>query len=356
MKVRGLLMWVHLVLGLTAAVSLALVAMTGTYITFQRPLERWLNPIPSVPGFNGPADVLAIVTAAEARFAPHRAAAVEVRPHGEASIVRLRDRTIVFVNPGDATIIGSRPSRSASLENLTELMRRLHTSLLLGPKGRLLVTFATAEALLLSLTGLWLWWRKKQWQFRPWRGSVFRIAWDLHSATGIWFFVPLLSMITTGLLIAMPTPIHRLAGVLPAPWPNPPASRVDATSLPVPAALSRVLSVADSAVPGEPTSGLVIPSAPTGAYAVAKPRVMVFVDQFSASVIEVRPHRQPTAADEASLTVERIHTGELLGVPGRVVMTLGSLMLAAMTITGVVLGWKRLLILARGLVTRRGAR
>jgi len=43
--------------------------------------------------------------------------------------------------------------------------------------------------------------------------------------------------------------------------------------------------------------------------------------------------------------VEKLHTGELLAVPGRAIMTLGSLMLAVMTITGVVLGWKRLLIL-----------
>jgi len=200
-------MWVHLVLGLTGAVLLAVVGITGVYITFQRPLEGWLNPIPSVPAFGGSPDLTAIVSAAEARFAPRRVARVEVRPQGEATIVRLRDRTIVFVNPGDATIIGSREARFASLENLTAVMRRLHTNLLLGRKGRLLVTAATAEALLLVLTGLWLWWRKKHWQFRPWRGSVFRVSWDLHNATGIWFFVPLLSMVITGLLMSMPAPV-----------------------------------------------------------------------------------------------------------------------------------------------------
>ena len=209
-------MWVHLVLGLTGAVLLAVVGITGVYITFQRPLEGWLNPIPSVPAFGGSPDLTAIVSAAEARFAPRRVARVEVRPQGEATIVRLRDRTIVFVNPGDATIIGSREARFASLENLTAVMRRLHTNLLLGRKGRLLVTAATAEALLLVLTGLWLWWRKKHWQFRPWRGSVFRVSWDLHNATGIWFFVPLLSMVITGLLMSM----HRDQAPQPAAEPE----------------------------------------------------------------------------------------------------------------------------------------
>jgi uncharacterized iron-regulated membrane protein len=160
MTFRGLLMWVHLVLGLTGAAILAVVGVTGAYITFQAPLARWLNPIPSIPAFSGSVDLMAIVTAAETRFSPRRVANVQIRPRGEASIVRLRDRTTVFVNPVDATIVGSRQARFASLENLTAVMRGLHTNFLLGPKGSLLVTFVTAEAFLLACTGLWLWWRK----------------------------------------------------------------------------------------------------------------------------------------------------------------------------------------------------
>lgn len=355
MTFRGFLMWVHLILGLTGAVIIAVLGITGAYITFQEPLQRWLNPVPSVPAFNGSPDVMAIVTAAETRFAPRRVASVAIRPAGEAAVVRLRDHTVVFMNPADATIIDSR-QRFASLENLTAVMRGLHTSLLLGPRGRLLITIPTAEALLLALTGLWLWWQKKYWRFRPWRGSVFRVSWDLHNATGIWFFVPVLSMVITGLLLAMPAPIHRLANAAPAPWPGPPGSRRDATLAGEPVALSRVLSVADSAVPGEPMRRLVVPASATGAFAVAKPGVTVFVDQFSGALIEVRPDRKPTAADEATDTVERLHTGELLGVPGRALMTLGSIMLTVMTITGVVLGWKRLVILVGKRAAHRRSR
>jgi uncharacterized iron-regulated membrane protein len=63
-------------------------------------------------------------------------------------------------------------------------------------------------------------------------------------------------------------------------------------------------------------------------------------------VLEVRPPRSPNAADHAYKVVEELHTGELFGITGRAIMTLGTLMLAVMTITGAVLGWKRLLILA----------
>jgi uncharacterized iron-regulated membrane protein len=343
MTFRGFLMWVHLVLGLTGAVIIAILAVTGAYITFQVPLQRWLNPVPAIVEFTGAADFDRIVQEVEGRFPSRYVASINVRRH-EATVVRLRDRTTVFVDPHTTKVISSRPYRFSSLENLTLFMRRLHTELLLGRKGRLLVTIATAETLLLALTGLWLWWRKKHWQFRAWRGSVFRVSWDLHNATGLWFLIPVLSMVVTGLLLAIPKPVHRLAGALPAPWPGPPASTKDSIGAGV-TTLSRALVAADSALPGELTVRVTIPAGPAASYAVSKSGRTVYVDQYSGGVIEVRPDRAPTAGDEAIESVEHLHTGESLGIPGRTIMTLGSLMLAVMTLTGVVLGWKRLLIL-----------
>lgn len=343
MTFRRFLMWVHLLLGLTGAVIILILSVTGAYITFQNPLRRWLNPVPAIETFTGSVDVLAIVGVVERQFAPGRVTSIDVQRH-EATIVRLRDRTSVFVDPRNATVISERRARVASLENLTGLMRRLHTSLLLWPKGRLLTTIATVEALLLALTGLWLWWRRKNWQWRAWRGSVFRVSWDLHNATGIWFLVPVLSMLVTGLLLSVPAPVYRIAGARPTPYLSAPGSTVvsgDSARVQLP----RALFVADSASPGDRIVRVVIPPGPAGAFAVAKPGRTVYVDQYSGAVIEVRPDPVLTAGDRANRAVEHLHTGELLGFPGQLIMTLGSLMLAVMTVTGAVLGWKRLLIL-----------
>jgi sulfite reductase (NADPH) flavoprotein alpha-component len=337
-------MWVHLLLGLSAAVVLAIVAVTGAYITFQDPLRRWLNPVPAIAPFDGPAPFAAIVDTVSARF-PSAVVSIDVR-HDQATVARLRDRTAVFVDPRSASVLGFRTGRLASLENFTALMRRLHTNLVLGTKGRLIVTLVTAEALLLALTGLWLWWRKKHWQFGRWRGSIFRVSWDLHSATGIWFLVPVLSMVITGLLLVMPQPVYRLAGAGPAPWlQGAPRSTPRENSAAI--GLERVLQVADSVRPGDPPVRLTIPGGPAASYAVRKARETVFIDQFSAAVLEVRPHRVQTAGDHAFEAVLLLHTGETFGVAGRAVMTVGTLMLAVMTVTGAILGWKRILILLR---------
>jgi uncharacterized iron-regulated membrane protein len=346
MTFRGLLMWVHLVLGLTGAIIIAIASVTGAYITFQGPLERWLIPIPRVEAAGSP-NLVAIVSTVEGQHTPRRVTNVSLGA-GEAAIVSLDDRSLAFVHPVTGDIIRYRPATFVRLENLTAVMRRLHINLLLGPRGRMIVTLATAEALLLALTGLWLWWRRKHWQFRAWRGSGFRFSWDLHNATGIWFLVPALSMIVTGLLMANPAPVYRISGVPPAPWPDPPRARAVADSAPS-ADLARLLAVADSLRPGEPVTRLSIPRAATGAVAVDKARETVYLHQITGEVIEVRPLRVPTASDHTLETIEALHTGELLGLPGRTIMTLGSLMLAVMTVTGLVLGWKRILILAKRL-------
>ena len=339
-------MWVHLALGVTGAVIIAIVSVTGAYLTFRAPLVRWLNPIPQVAAFDGTPDTQLIVSRVEAEYAPRRVASIDIRPSGRATVVRLRDRSAVFVNPSAGTIIGYRQARFASLENLNEVMSRLHISLVLGPKGRLVVLIATAEALFLALTGLWLWWRKKHWRFTTSRGSWFRVSWDLHNATGIWFLLPVVAMLLTGVLMALGSPIYRLAGADPAPWLDAARSTSSASGVRAPVSLGFVLQVADSARPGEPTRSVSIPAAPAGTYAVGKSRETVYVDQFTGAVIEVRPYRQPTAGDQAFNAVKGVHTGQFFGIPGQAIMTLGCLMLAVMAATGVVLAWKRLVILA----------
>lgn len=345
MSFRGFLMWVHLILGLTGSVIIVILGVTGAYITIQPVLVRWVNPVPAV----APAPRLdpgRMVAAAEARFPGERAMRLDYRQPDEAAVVTLRSRTAVFVDPSTAEVLGSRPRRAISLQNLNAVMRGLHVQLLLPRGGQLLVTLVTAEALLLVFTGIWLWWRKKAWRFGPLRGSWFRVSWDLHSASGIWFAVPVAVMALTGVLIFWPAPLARLTGTPLTPWRFDPSSQVPAAGDRPPIPLSRVLAVADSLLPGVAVDWLAIPSGPAGSFGVRKGTETVFVDQYSGALIERRTDQEPTRADRALHASEGAHSGELFGPAGQVVMTLGSLMLAIMAITGLVLGWKRLQILA----------
>lgn len=345
MSVRAFLLWVHLILGLTGFVIIAILGVTGAYITIEPLLERWSHPVPVVGTAAVRGDPVRLVAVAESAFAPAAAMSLSYGRPGEAAAIELDDRTIVFVDPASARVVGSRPRPVVSLANLSWAMRRLHEQLLLPRGGRLLVTLVTLEALLLALTGLWLWWRKRHWRPWPWRGSLFRVSWDLHSATGVWFSVPVAVMAATGVLMFWPAPLGRLTGVPLSPWVDAPASVLPAEGTAGRVPLARVMAVADSVRPGVPADAVAIPSGPVGSFGVRKGNASIYVDRYSGAVIAVREDQPRNAADRALAAVELAHTGELWGVTGQVVMTIGSLALAVMAVTGAVLGWKRLQIL-----------
>jgi uncharacterized iron-regulated membrane protein len=63
-------------------------------------------------------------------------------------------------------------------------IRQLHESLKLGPAGHAVVLTAAAAAIVLQLSGLVLWWRRKiVWVRR--RSGWQRIVFDLHHAAGV---------------------------------------------------------------------------------------------------------------------------------------------------------------------------
>lgn len=66
---------------------------------------------------------------------------------------------------------------------LTKITGRLHESLGLGRAGSMLVGVATAVGLLLELSGLYLWLKRRSISV-SFRGGLYRAAFDLHHAVG----------------------------------------------------------------------------------------------------------------------------------------------------------------------------
>jgi uncharacterized iron-regulated membrane protein len=86
---------------------------------------------------------------------------------------------------------------------LMEIDKRIHGELLLGKRGSWLVELAASWAIVLILTGLYLWWPRETglagvvW---PRLGKGKRIFWrDLHAVTGFWISGLVLVLLVTGL-------------------------------------------------------------------------------------------------------------------------------------------------------------
>jgi uncharacterized iron-regulated membrane protein len=79
----------------------------------------------------------------------------------------------------------------------------IHRRLLSGTVGRVVVELATSWAIVLLLTGVYLWWPKKPagqgvWWPR-WMGKPYAVLRDWHAVMGAYVAMPLLFILTTGL-------------------------------------------------------------------------------------------------------------------------------------------------------------
>jgi len=95
---------------------------------------------------------------------------------------------------------------------------RFHTSLLAGYRGRLINGAAAALLILISITGLIVWWPgMKNWRRGVsvnWRARFARLNWDLHSALGFWASSLVLLWAISGFYFAYPDLFNRVAGSL----------------------------------------------------------------------------------------------------------------------------------------------
>ena len=117
------------------------------------------------------------------------------------SNVERKQAITVFVNPETGCVVGQ-------LDDKTRFMRLihdLHGTLLAGKTGEYIVEFAASWALILFLTGLYLWWPRPRfsvWGFLlPRLRSTGRTFWrDVHAVPAVWLSAGTLFLLTTGLL------------------------------------------------------------------------------------------------------------------------------------------------------------
>ncbi|MGE4432272.1 MAG: PepSY-associated TM helix domain-containing protein [Sphingobium sp.] len=194
----------HFYAGLFVIPFVLLLAVTGAAYLFKPQVERWeeraFQNLPIERAVAPQAQLAAALAAFPGtRFDSYRLP----ERSGDAAMIRvamadgatMRD---VFVSP-QGEVLGS----IAPGDRLMELDKRIHGQLLLGKRGSWLVELAASWAIVLVLSGLWLWWPRGRglagvvWPRLKGGGCFF---WrDLHAVTGFWISGLALVLLVTAL-------------------------------------------------------------------------------------------------------------------------------------------------------------
>lgn len=194
----------HFYAGLFCIPFVVWLALTGTVYLFKPQVEALIDrPYDGlVPG--GPGAVPSAAVAAALRAVPGSTLVAFEMPRAEGDAARVivgvhGDAVRVYVHPATLSVL--KVVREES--RLERIVFRLHGQLLLGNAGSVLVELAASWAIVMIVTGLFLWWPRQAGLagtlYPRLRGGR-RVFWrDLHAVTGLWISGLALFLLVSGL-------------------------------------------------------------------------------------------------------------------------------------------------------------
>lgn len=275
------------------------------------------------------------------------------------------EETRVYVNPYTGAILKTIGEESQPMR----LIFHLHGELMAGAPGSYLVEIAACWAVVMLLTGLYLWWPRKR---RGPAGVLYprlrggkRVFWrDLHAVAGIWVSVFALFLIVTGLPWAKAwgeyfKEVRQVTGTLDGPqdWTiggRAPESDEHAehhahAALPVrtgPGQLDNVVTaVIDLGI--APPVMIAPPRAASGAWTVTSDaanrplRTRLTIDGATGRILSRKDFSQRHWIDRAVGYGIAAHEGALFGVANQLLGTATALFLMLLAVSGAILWWRR---------------
>ncbi|RHW18865.1 PepSY domain-containing protein [Sphingomonas gilva] len=342
----------HKWIGLILAIAIIPISITGAALVWHDALDDWLNPARVVEG-SATLPAAAYVSAAANALAPgERLMSLRIPEEGAvvASAARAPQegggrpvRTNIWIDPATARVL----DRAGSNEGAVRVMHVLHGSLYIPGWGRPIVGWVGVAMLLSSITGLWLWW--------PTVGSwVKGLRWrrhnnldtNLHHLMGFWIAIPLFVLSLTGVWISFPSAFAVFNGAqAQAPREAGPSrqQRMRAQPLAAPAtSLDAALSAATAAAPGT-VSQIAWPTDVEPDWKISvrpakgRPAQVGIADATGAASIAPP---EPREGETTARLMRRIHDGTDMGIVWQMIIFLGGLLPAILSITGLIMWWR----------------
>lgn len=383
---RAMLVLLHRWFGLSLAVFLMIAGLTGAIISWDHELDEWLNPQLFHAASEGPTQSpLVLAEQLEAQdprlqvsylplaVEPGHTLGLWVQPKVDPATGKAWELGFnqLALDPASGEIQGQREWGKVALtrENFLPFLYKLHYSLHI-PDGfglELGVLFMGILAIvwcLDSLVALWLsfpnrraW--TKSFAFR-WKQGGYKLNFDLHRSGGVWIWGLLLMLAVTSVSMnlqfeVMRPLVERFSSLTPSAWETRTPVSLDSQR---PPALGReqilILARAEAERQGltAPAGGIRY-SPEFHLYGVGFFTVdndhgdgglgnpWLYFDGSSGELAGVQIPGRGSAGDIFMQAQFPLHSGRILGLPGRILISLLGLAVAVLSVTGVVIWAKK---------------
>ncbi|MFD1469974.1 PepSY-associated TM helix domain-containing protein [Hymenobacter caeli] len=353
----------HLWLGLASGLVVFVVSLTGAIYVFQDEIRDATEPWrwAAAPAAGAPLPPARLQAAVVARHPGAQPSWTAYYGPGRAATVAFADRAgaqyLAALNPYTGQVLHEQNLR----RDFFTIVEAIHTSLLLPPPvGGWAVGVAIAIFLVLLGTGLVLWWPKRRHERlqrlrvkwgAPWR----RRNYDLHQVVGFYVAAGAFVVALTGLFISFGA-WQQAASTLANAGRHYPLEEIPPRPAPLAAAGAPSQPLLDAVYrqvrQRSPTADMVLIGPVAGprepVYCLAYQRALHYYhrDEFyfhpvSGRLLRALPHAGKSAGKKLGDLNYDLHTGQLLGLGGKIVALLVSLICASLPVTGTLLWWGR---------------
>ena len=347
----------HLYLGLTLGLILALTGLTGSLLVFYVELDELINPDIQIRETESVRQVsYEAIFQALHRTHPERIKSwrLEIPRHPQAPMMARYYRPdetkhlqfaplIAWINPYTAEVLSSRFWGRFVMTWIYDL----HYQLLLDLSGKTVMAVIGGLSLISLATGLYLWWPPLS-KIKSALSIKFGAGWkrriyDWHKVSGVYGLLFLLILSVTGTLLELPDFFNPAIAKLSPLYQSPSIASDDRSSLPR-ISLDRAAAIAQTIFPEGQLRWLETPSGPQGIYRVQLyqngepsrrfPKSTVWIDQYSGKVLAVRDPYAQSGGDLFLSWLHPLHSGEVAGLFGRLLVMLAGLVPITLYITG----------------------
>ncbi|RZJ83889.1 MAG: PepSY domain-containing protein [Chryseobacterium sp.] len=361
--------WLHLWLGIASGAIVFIVAITGCIFTFQVEITNWLDKDKLYVEAPADAKILPLtsiqknvqqallpgrqIEAITIYQDPNRAweclTYKEGDPNAFSYFNTVEYSELLLINPYTGKIISLEDYKY----NFFNIVKAIHWSLLLGDKyGKPIVGYSTLVFVVLLITGMILWWPSKwtnssvEKSFKiKWKAKFKRVNYDLHNVAGFYALIITLILSLTGLVWAFEwfqKGVYMTAAQTTVPLEY--KSMISDTtyviglSKPLDIAFMETKTIMPNAVrysisPAQGKTGVIYATAYYGKEIYYDFDGLQF-DQYSGKLLYRKDHHEKNAGEKLIGMNYDIHVGAILGLPGKILVFLGSLVAASLPITG----------------------
>lgn len=356
--IKKIIGWLHLWLGIVSGSVVLVVALSGSLLVFEDELDHLFQPslyYVQVPASAEKVPVAVLAADVKNRYPDYKLNSIITEPEA--------NRTVIFtvlkgknVKSGQLIAIAINPYTGQIIKAIDEKSRffsvvlRLHRYLCMGETGKVITGISCSIFTILIITGLILWWPKRQnrkQRFRvKWNASFKRLNWDLHAVFGFYVNIILLFIALTGLVWSYKWVnnliYYSFDGSLKAIKTKAPKSAAVKDSSY--AYLDKVFTVTNEKLtyPGTVTIHFAEDSL---AMSVAKLNTTASIDnvvdflyfqQGTGKLIQERLYANASTGTKVRRIIYPIHTGRLYGWPTKILAFIAALTGATLPVTGLI--------------------